>query len=158
MNKTFFLFLILLCSAKAEEEKPKEKKEDASQNNVTKNSSAKDDAQSNHTGEYFAEKPFFKLTPFSITVFKNNTISANVHIESTLEASEEEWEKIRLQIPVLYDRIFLDLYQSLNTLWDQITPLSSTAIQKRFQSVCDKVIGQGKIKKVMIGLILVSTK
>ncbi|CAO5674170.1 MAG: hypothetical protein NEHIOOID_00020 [Holosporales bacterium] len=156
MKILFLLFLTLLNAEESGEHKAELKKNDHPQTTEKKEGEAKDAV--NHSGDYFAEKPFFKLAPLVITIYKNNQPISMVNIESSLETKEEEWEKIRLKIPVLYNNLFTDLYQSLNTLWDQVTPISPATLEKRFQYVCDTLVGAENVKKVTISLILVIPK
>jgi len=104
----------------------------------------------------FVPKPFFKLAPFKISIFQNQGIKKIVYIESTIETQESEWEKIRLRIPLLYHYLFLDLYQSLNFLWDKVSRISPKTLEKRFMAVCQRVLGEGKVKRVFIGAVLVT--
>ncbi|CAO4847683.1 MAG: hypothetical protein CNLJKLNK_01010 [Holosporales bacterium] len=156
MKILLFIFLTLLNAEESGEHKAALEKNSHPQADEKKEEEPKDTV--NHSGEYFAEKPFFKLAPLVITIYKNNQPISLVNIESALETVETEWEKIRLKIPVLYNNLFTDLYQSLNTLWDQVTPLSPATIEKRFQYVCDTLLGAGNVKKVTISLILVIPK
>lgn len=106
--------------------------------------------------EYFVKKPFFNLAPIEISIFKNDEPISSVRIESTIETKEEEWERIRLLIPVFFDRLFVDLYHNLNNLWDKSTPIQVPSLKKRFQFVGDTVFGKDNLKSVLIGLILVT--
>lgn len=149
------LFILLFTFLQAQETTPPPQLKEAEAKPEVKNEENEAKLENNHTGEYFAEKPFFKFAPLVITIFKNNQPVSLVNIESSIETLDSEWEKIRLKVPLLYNNLFIDLYQSLNTLWDQVTPLSPATIEKRFQFVCDELLGKGNVKKVTINLILI---
>jgi hypothetical protein len=105
---------------------------------------------------YYYKNSVFKLAPFSIPVFSSQSVVSTVQIEASMQTTDEEWDKIRLKIPILYHHLFVDLYHSLNFLWDRLNPPTSEVLKKRFIDVANRVLGEGKIKKVFIILIAVA--
>jgi hypothetical protein len=102
---------------------------------------------------YFLKKPYFRLSPFEITIFENNACYGTMRIIVTLKSTLKDWLEVRSKIPLVYHHMFVDLYQSLNYLWDRTNIPDHKILKKRLQTVADKVLGHGKIEEVTIGLI-----
>lgn len=105
---------------------------------------------------YFLKKPYLRLSPFEITIFENNTCYGTMRISVILKTTPNDWADIRLKVPSLYHHMFVDLYQSLNYLWDRTNTPDYKILTKRLQAVADKILGPGKIESITIGLIYLS--
>lgn len=123
------------------------------ENNAPQNTEQKPEKKNTADTEYFLKKPYFRLSPFFITIFEKNNVYGTMRIDAIIKTTDKDWYDIRLKIPSLYHHIFVDLYQSLNYLWDRTTTPNYKILKKRFMHVIDRILGPNKVENVMIGLI-----
>ncbi|CAO5677483.1 MAG: hypothetical protein HEEMFOPI_01125 [Holosporales bacterium] len=173
-NSMRFIYLLSICASQilySEEKTEKSPKEDVTQNKQgTTNSDSRGEALNERalayeetkrlkedSENYFFKNSVFKLAPFDISIFYNGQVVSTVQVEAGLQIeNEKDWPKIRLKVPKLYNEIFIDLYHSLNFLWDRSNPPSPESLKKRILSVANKTLGEGQIKLVLIGLVAVT--
>lgn len=113
-------------------------------------------SNSTNPKDYIQQKPFFTLHPFSITVLSKNKPYLIVSIECLVETVPEKWEKMRLQVPKMYHHMLIDLYQSLNFLWNRKSPPDPMVLKKRLLNVLHTVMGKDNIKDLVVSSVYVS--
>jgi flagellar basal body-associated protein FliL len=153
-----WLLFILSYAFSTDENKPESSSLHDLENKKDEEKKDNETQKNEHSQNYFYNKSFFKLAPFNITIFKNGEVESVVQIECAMHTSEENWDKLRLQVPILYHHIFIDLYQSLNFLWDRTETPSANTLKKRIMTVCNNILGEGKIKNVLIGAIAITPR